>query len=174
MVTGVKKPGLWDSGMDFDVRVQNVLEIKTWSDRLVWPLGLRKPCLTDQGVATGVTKFHTASGEINSFLNLNVSDHIRVSQTVFFLLAFRSWMSVTIPQTQSVRPWYGHWHPGLKRQKKVCETVLWSLTSYVEKVIEKNLKKPGLWDRGMAIDILVQNVLEKKSGLTDQGMTGVP
>ncbi len=36
-------------------------------------------------------------------------------------------------------------------------------------------KKPGLWDRGMAIDVRVQNVLEKKNRLTDCGMvTGVP
>ncbi len=35
MATGIKKqPGLWDRGMAFDVRVQNVLEKKTWSD---WP-----------------------------------------------------------------------------------------------------------------------------------------
>ncbi len=29
---------------------------------MVWPLGLKKHGLTDQGVATGVTKFHMASG----------------------------------------------------------------------------------------------------------------
>ncbi len=36
------------------------------------------------------------------------------------------------------------------------------------------LKKPGLWDHGMAFDVRVQNVLEKKPGLTDCGVsTGV-
>ncbi len=46
----LKKPGLWDHGMAFDIRVQNVLE--------------KKPGLTDQGVATGVTKFCKASGRL--------------------------------------------------------------------------------------------------------------
>ncbi len=36
------------------------------------------------------------------------------------------------------------------------------------------LKKPGLWDRGMAFDVREQNVFEKKPGLTDSGVaTGV-
>ncbi len=39
--------------MAFDVRVQNVLE--------------KKPGLTDQGVATGVTKFRMASGELSKW-----------------------------------------------------------------------------------------------------------
>ncbi len=38
----LKKPGQWDCGMAFDIRVQNVLE--------------KKPSLTDRGVATGVKK----------------------------------------------------------------------------------------------------------------------
>ncbi len=43
MATGIKKKrGLWDRGMAFDVRVQNVLE--------------KNPGLTDCGVATGVKK----------------------------------------------------------------------------------------------------------------------
>ncbi len=29
----LKKPGLLDQGMAFDIRVQNVLEKKPWSDR---------------------------------------------------------------------------------------------------------------------------------------------
>ncbi len=29
---------------------------------MVWPLGLKKPGLTDRGVATGITKFCMASG----------------------------------------------------------------------------------------------------------------
>ncbi len=40
--------------MAFDVRVRNVLE--------------KKPGLTDQGVATGVTKFCMASGGLTFFL----------------------------------------------------------------------------------------------------------
>ncbi len=62
----------------------------------------------------------------------------------FFLSAFRSWTSVTIPLTQSVRPWYGHWHPDVKCLKKknlVCETVVWSLTFRVENVLEKKMEK---------------------------------
>ncbi len=31
---------------------------------MVWLLGLKKPGLTDQGVAIGVTKFRMASGEL--------------------------------------------------------------------------------------------------------------
>ncbi len=63
MVTGAKKTGLWDRGMAFDIRVQNVLEKKNpvWQT-VVWPLGLKKPGLTDRGVATGITKFRMASG----------------------------------------------------------------------------------------------------------------
>ncbi len=35
-------------------------------------------------------------------------------------------------------------------------------------------KKPSLWDRDMAFDVWVQNVLEKKTGLKDRGVaTGV-
>ncbi len=44
---------------------------------------------------------------------LNISDHTTVSQTGFLLL-FWPRTSVTIPQTQSVRPGYGHWHPSIK------------------------------------------------------------
>ncbi len=51
MATGVKKTGLWDRGMAFDIRVQNVLEKKTG--------------LIERGVATGVTKFRMASGRLN-------------------------------------------------------------------------------------------------------------
>ncbi len=51
MATGVKKNGLWDCGMAFDIRVQNVLEKKT--------------VLTDRGVTTGVTKFCMASGGLS-------------------------------------------------------------------------------------------------------------
>ncbi len=43
MATDVKKPGLWDRGMAFDVRAQNVL-------------GKKKTGLTDCGVVTGVKK----------------------------------------------------------------------------------------------------------------------
>ncbi len=42
--------------MAFDVRVQNVLEKKPVWQTVVWPLGLKKPGLTDRGVATEVTK----------------------------------------------------------------------------------------------------------------------
>ncbi len=64
----LKKPGLWDHGMAFDVRVQNVLEKKTVWQTVVWPLGSKKPGLTDWGVATGITKFCIASdGLIKSF-----------------------------------------------------------------------------------------------------------
>ncbi len=34
---------------------------------MAWPLGLKKPGLTEQGVATGVTKFHMASGGLRLF-----------------------------------------------------------------------------------------------------------
>ncbi len=49
--------------MASDVRMQNVLEKKNlvWQT-MVWSLGLKKPGLTDQGVATGVTEFCMASG----------------------------------------------------------------------------------------------------------------
>ncbi len=65
MATGVKKkPGLWDRGMAFDVRVQNVLEKKnSLTDRGVATLVKKKNTgLTNRGVATGVTKFRMASG----------------------------------------------------------------------------------------------------------------
>ncbi len=66
MATGVKKPGLWDRGISFDVRVQNVLEKETpvWQTE-VCQLGLKKPGQTDQGVATRVTKFRMAYGGLN-------------------------------------------------------------------------------------------------------------
>ncbi len=32
---------------------------------MVWPLGLKNPGLTGRGVATGVTKFHMASGGLS-------------------------------------------------------------------------------------------------------------
>ncbi len=41
----------------------------------------------------------------NTFWTLNVSDHTTVSQTRF-------------KKPRSVRLWYGHWHPGIKCQKK--------------------------------------------------------
>ncbi len=63
----LKKTGLWDRGMAFDVRVQNVLEKKTnrkkkpgLTDRGV-ATGVKKTRLTDRGVATEVIKFRMAS-----------------------------------------------------------------------------------------------------------------
>ncbi len=35
---------------------------------MVWLLGLKNPGQTDRGVATGVTKFHMASGGLNIFI----------------------------------------------------------------------------------------------------------
>ncbi len=63
----LKKPGLWDHGMAFDVRVQNVLKKNPVWQTVVWPLGLKRPGLTDRGVATGVTKFRIASGGLMKF-----------------------------------------------------------------------------------------------------------
>ncbi len=62
MAIGVQKSG-WDRGMAFDARVQNALEkkIPVWQSA-VWPLRLKKPGLTDRGVAAGDTKFRMASG----------------------------------------------------------------------------------------------------------------
>ncbi len=37
---------------------------------------------------------------------------------LFFLSLFRHRTSVTIPQTRSMRPWYGHWRPSLEYKKK--------------------------------------------------------
>ncbi len=53
--------------MAFDVRVQNVLEKKPQSDSLWCGHWVKKPGLTDRGVATGVTKFRMASGGLNFF-----------------------------------------------------------------------------------------------------------
>ncbi len=58
-----------------------------------------------------------------------------------FLSLFWPRTSVTIPRTQSVKPWYGHWRPSLK---------------YL-------FKKPGLTDWGMATDVLVENNFFKKN-----------
>ncbi len=72
MVTGIKeKTDLWDRGMRFDIRVQNVLEKKTpvWQT-VMWSLGLKKPGVTDRGVPTGVTKFRMASGELIFWIEL--------------------------------------------------------------------------------------------------------
>ncbi len=81
----------------------------------------------------------------------NPSGHTTVCQTGFFfsntfctrlyhvlidrvfLSLFWPRMSVTIPWTQSVRPWYGHWRPSLKylfRKTPVWQTVIWPLTSW--------------------------------------------
>ncbi len=51
--------------MAFDIRVQNVLEKKPVWQTVVWPLRLKKTGQTGRGVATGVTKFHMASGGLN-------------------------------------------------------------------------------------------------------------
>ncbi len=68
----LKKPGLWDHGIAFDVRVQNVLEKTLAWQTVVWPLGLKNPGLTDQGVATVVTKFRMASGGLSLVPTLNI------------------------------------------------------------------------------------------------------
>ncbi len=72
MATGVKKTGLWDRGMAFDIPVQNVLEKNPlgWQT-VVWPLGWKNLGLTDQGVTTGVTKFRMASGGLNSLFHFS-------------------------------------------------------------------------------------------------------
>ncbi len=54
---------------------------------------------------------------LNTFSTLNVSDHTTVSQIGF-------------KKIRSVRPWYGHWHPGVKCLRKknpVWQTMIWSL-----------------------------------------------
>ncbi len=51
---------------------------------MVWPLGLKKPGLTDQGVATGVTKFRMASDGLKS------SKKVPLSFIVFKILVARS------------------------------------------------------------------------------------
>ncbi len=60
----LKKTGMWDRDMAFDIQVQNVLEKKSVWQTVVWPLELKKLGLTDRGVATGVTKFCMASGRL--------------------------------------------------------------------------------------------------------------
>ncbi len=67
----LKKPGLWDCGMAFDIRVQNVLEKKTDPTDHGVATGVKKPGLTDGGVATGVTKFRMASGGLLSHYREN-------------------------------------------------------------------------------------------------------
>ncbi len=67
---------------------------------MVWPLGLKKPGLTDRGVATGVTKFRMASGGlIGKFQKAlqKISDdfekyfgHFRVFRKIFGTKSFRS------------------------------------------------------------------------------------
>ncbi len=71
---GLKRTGLWDRGIAFDVRVRNVFEKKPVLQTVVWPLGLKNLGLTDRGVATGVTKFRMASGGLSppkSFICFN-------------------------------------------------------------------------------------------------------
>ncbi len=62
----LKKPGLWNRGMAYDVRMRTVIEKKTpvWQT-VVWPLGLKKTGLSDRGVANEVTKFCMASGGLS-------------------------------------------------------------------------------------------------------------
>ncbi len=62
MATGVKKNGLWDYGMAFDVQVQNVLEKKTSLTNCGVATGVKRPGLTHRGVATRVTNFRMATG----------------------------------------------------------------------------------------------------------------
>ncbi len=84
----------------------------------------------------------------------NVNGHTTVSQAGVFLPLFGPGMSVTIPQTRYVRPGYGHWRPSLKylfKKNPVWQTMVWPLT----------LKKPSLWDRGMASDVRIQTTIEK-------------
>ncbi len=54
--------GLWHTGAKC-VRKKPLI----WQT-VVWPLGLKNPGLTDQGVATGVTKFRMASGGLSHFI----------------------------------------------------------------------------------------------------------
>ncbi len=92
----------------------------------------------------------------------------------FFKSLFWPKTSVTIPQTQSVRPWYGHWRPSLKyllKKHPVWQTVVWPLTSWSKTTLKRKWKKHGLWDRGVNIDGPGQKPDRKKiPSLSDSGM----
>ncbi len=93
---------------------------------------------------------------------------------VFFLPLFRHRTSVTVPRIRSVRPWYGHWRPSLKYQKKtVWQTVVWPLAF---KKTRSMRPWYGLWCPGAKCvrkKTLVWPLVLKNPGLTDRGVATV-
>ncbi len=102
-----------------------------------------------------------------------------------FLSLFWPGTSVTIPQTQSVRPEYGHWRPSLnyKKQKKtkknpVWQTVVvWLLTSWSKTTLKKMKKNPVCGTAVWSLVDRVKNLLGKKVcqtvGMASGGLTSV-
>ncbi len=74
-----------------------------------------------------------------------------------FLCLFWPGMSVTIPRTRSVRPECGHWRPSLNYIKKKKKKGL------KDSGMAIGVKKTSLWDRGMASDVRMRTVIEKKT-----------
>ncbi len=58
---------------------------------MVWPSGLKKPGLTDQGVATGVSKFRMASGGLKKIVKnfKNIREILRVLIFLDNILEFK-------------------------------------------------------------------------------------
>ncbi len=90
--------------------------------------------------------------------------------------------AVTIPQTRSVRHWYGHWLPSLKYKKKpVWQTVVWPLALKKNRSVRLwyGLWRPGakcvcFFKKNLVWQTVVWSLGLKKPGLTDRGVaTGV-
>ncbi len=78
--------------------------------------------------------------------------YLSLTIQVFFKSLFWPTTSVTIPWTRFVRLWYGHWHPSLKylRKKNRSDRPRYGHWHLGRKRHQKKMKKPGLWDRGVA------------------------